>query len=257
MKWETTYYPTLDEMSRGAARFVYNLAREHIGRHGLFTLVLSGGKTPRALYEILAGPEFQNAMPWRGIHLFWGDERCVPPDDSESNYHMAFQAMISRAGIPPGNIHRIPAEIQPPEVAANSYAQVVRDFFVRVEGRGRNHARRGTTESIPSFDLILLGMGKDGHTASLFPGDDALDEDTSWVTAVHEPVGSPPVARITLTLPIINEGQDVLFMVSGSDKRNVLQTILDSPSKAAARYPAARVNPRGRLLLFHDCEILR
>jgi 6-phosphogluconolactonase len=257
MKWETTYYLNLDEMSCAAARFICHLACERIERHGIFTLVLSGGKTPRGLYEILVGPEFDHAMPWNGIHLFWGDERCVRPDHSESNYHMAFQAMISKAGIPPGNIHRMPAEIHQPEAAARRYAQDLRDFFVMVEERGMNHARPGQIGSTPSFDLILLGMGEDGHTASLFVGDDALDEDTLWVAAVDEPVGSPPVPRITLTLPVINEAQNVLFMVSGPEKGDLLRTILESPSKAAKRYPAARVNPRGRLLLFHDCEIPR
>ncbi|MEJ2716830.1 MAG: 6-phosphogluconolactonase [Deltaproteobacteria bacterium] len=256
MKWETTYYPALDELSLAAARFIRNLARERIERRGIFTLVLSGGKTPRGLYEILAGPEFQHAMPWSGIHLFWGDERCVPPDHSESNYHMAFEAMISRTEIPPRNIHRIPAEMDPPEAAARQYARILRDFFFTAEEQGMNHARPGTSESLPSFDLILLGMGEDGHTASLFPGAGALDEDTLWVSAVQDPVGSPPVPRITLTLPVINEAQNVLFMVAGPEKWDVLRTIVESPSKAAARYPAARINPRGRLLLFHDCEIL-
>lgn len=258
MNRETAYYPSLHEMSRAAARFVSNLAYEIVEGRGIFTLVLSGGSTPCGLYELLAGPEFGHTMPWNRIHLFWGDERCVPRDSSESNYQMAFKTMISKVDIPEGNVHPMPVEIQPPQAAAGSYADMLKDFFVLVESRAMNRSARGPSVTIPSFDLILLGMGGDGHTASLFPGERALNEDTLWVAAVEKPAGSPPVPRITLTLPVINEAENVLFLVSGREKLAVLQNILESPSQAAARYPAARVNPRrGRLFLFHDYDTLR
>jgi 6-phosphogluconolactonase len=192
-------------------------------------------------------------MPWPHIHLFWGDERCVPPDHPESNFSMAFRALISRVPIPSQNVHRVPAEIEPPEDAAKAYEKILRVFF----GPSNTHPNRPHEGGpFPAFDLILLGVGGDGHTASLFPGGRALEETKRWVTGVRTPHGSPPVARITLTLPLINRGRHILFLVSGSGKRDVLRSILDDPDSAARRYPAARVNPEGRAVWLVDKEAL-
>ncbi len=244
MKPEVRRYPDLEHLSNAAAEFICSLADEGSNKSGLFTIALSGGKTPKSLYANLARPLYTTRMSWSHIHLFWGDERCVPPDHPESNFSMAFRALISKVPIPVQNIHRIPAETEPPEEAAEAYEAVLREFF----------SSRRKAGPISTFDVILLGVGKDGHTASLFPGDQALEEKKRWVTAVRAPQGSPPVPRITLTLPLINGARWVLFMVSGSGKREVVRSILQDPLLAAQRFPAARVNPGGRVVWLIDNE---
>lgn len=244
MKREVRRYPDLEHLSKAAAEFICSLANERVNGRGLFTMALSGGKTPKSLYEKLAAAPHVARMPWPRIHLFWGDERCVPPEHPQSNFSMAFHALISRVPIPPQNVHRMSAEIEPPEDAAEAYEAVLRGFF----GYSKNF------RPIPAFDLILLGVGGDGHTASLFPGDKATKETNRWVTAVRTPHGSPPVARITLTLPLINRANCVLFMVSGSGKREIVRSILEEPDSAAQRYPAARVSPGGRAIWLIDEE---
>ena len=165
--------------------------------------------------------------------------------------------MISKAPIPMGNIHRIPAELAAPQEAARHYEQQLRDFFNLQQVADADKSGAAAGPPFPTFDLILLGMGNDGHTASLFPGDDALHEESRWVVAIPRPVGSPPVPRITLTLPVINEAACVIFLVSGSGKEDVLRAMVKSPETAATLYPAARVRPKGRLLILHDYEWLR
>jgi len=220
-------------------------------------MVLAGGKTPQLLYEKFVMPQFAASMPWRATHLFWGDERCLPPDDPDSNYKNAYAFMISKAPIPTGNVHRIPAELAAPQEAARHYEQQLRDFFNLPQVPDAEKTDAAPSPLFPSFDLILLGMGDDGHTASLFPGDDALHEESRWVVAIPRPVGSPPVPRITLTLPVINEAACVMFLVSGSGKEEVLRAIVKSPETARILYPAAMVRPKGRLLLLHDYERLK
>lgn len=246
VKREVRRYPNLEVLSNTAAEFICSLAIERGNESGLFTIVLSGGKTPKPLYEKLAAPPHVARMPWSRIHLFWGDERCVPFDHPEGNFSMAFHALISKVPIPPQNVHRIPAEIEPPGDAAEAYERMLREFFGFPEEAGL----------IPTFDLILLGVGKDGHTASLFPGDQALEEEKRWVAAVLTPHGSPPVPRITLTLPVINRARCVLFVVSGSGKRGVVRSILEEPDAAVQRYPAARVSLEGKVVWLVDEEAL-
>jgi 6-phosphogluconolactonase len=244
MKREVRRYPNLEHLSTAAAEFICSLANERVDGSGLLTIVLAGGKTPKTLYENLALPFYSTRMPWSHIHLFWGDERCVLPDHPESNFAMAFHALISKVPLPSQNVHRMPAEIEPPEDAAEAYEDVLREFFGFPRKPG----------PIPAFDLIVLGVGKDGHTASLFPGDRALEMDKRWVTAVQTPRGTPLVPRITLTLPLINGASCVLFMVSGSGKRELVRSILEEPDSAAQRYPAARVSPGGRTIWLIDEE---
>jgi 6-phosphogluconolactonase len=253
MKPEIRRYPNLEVLSEAAAELICSLAVRGVNKHGLFTVALSGGKTPKSLYEKLAAPPYEARMPWPHTHLFWGDERCVPPDHPESNFAMAFRALISKVPIPSQNVHPIPAEIEPPEDAAKAYEKTLREFF-RSSNTHPNRPHEGGP--FPSFDLILLGVGGDGHTASLFPGDQALEESKRWVMAVRTPHGSPPVGRITLTLPLINRGRRILFLVSGSGKRGVLRSILEDPDSASRRYPAARVNPEGRAVWLVDEEAL-
>jgi len=233
-------------MSRAAARSIRDIARTCVNERGIFTLVLSGGETPRLLYEYLAQRSSEAAMPWVQTHIFWGDERCVAPDHDHSNFAMAYRALLSRAPVPKQNIHRIPAEMDPPEAGAEAYESMLREFF---------HSALESappSQAFPFFDLILLGVGKDGHTASLFPGDVALEETERLAAAVLAPTASPPIPRITLTLSVINRARCAMFLVSGHGKSQVLRMILTDPQNAAQFYPAARVQPEGRLIWFVD-----
>lgn len=243
MKPEIHRYPSLEDLSRAAAEYISEIAEEAIKQRGIFTFVLSGGTTPRLLYEELNKEPYLSRVDWQHTHLFWGDERCVPSDNPDSNFSLAFQTLISRVDVPPSNIHSIPATIGSPQAVAKEYENTLREFF-------HPSVESDSIISFPSFDLILLGMGVDGHIASLFPGDAALEERTSWVVAVEGSSASPPVPRITLTLPVINEAKYVLFLVSGSKKREVFHQVLDNPGTSV--YPAARVEPSGRLLWFVD-----
>jgi len=255
VRLEARYCRDIEEISLNAAEFVNGLAQQSSEERGVFTMVLAGGRTPRLLYETLVSPGFLNTMPWADTHLFWGDERCVPPDHSDSNYAGAQSAMVSRAPLPQSNIHRIPGELDPPEAAAAVYELTIRDFFRSRHGSGDDPRVSGPELSLPSFDLILLGMGPDGHTASLFPGDAALEEKHQLVVPINKPVGNPPVPRITLSLPVINAARYVMLLVSGAGKEEVLRRILHNPAQAKELYPVAGVNP-GRLLLLHDYESL-
>jgi 6-phosphogluconolactonase len=223
-------------MVREAAGLIRDRAIESVRERGRFLLVLSGGSTPRPLYETLAREPFAAGLPWDRTHLFWGDERCVPPNDPNSNYRMAEETLISRVSVPPENVHRILGESASPEEAARGYERDLRRVFPE--------------ESFPRFDCILLGLGPDGHTASLFPGDAALEERTRWAMAVEAPESSPIRRRVTLSLPAINHGRLVLFLVSGSRKKTLADSILSGPEESRRGYPAARVSPDGRLVWF-------
>lgn len=255
MKWEARRYADLDQLSRSAAEFVCNMAQEAVRERDLFAMALSGGKTPRLLYESLAGPPFRTAMPWPKTHFFWSDERCVPADHPDSNYRTAWDALI-RDGVPPAsNVHRVSVELTPPTAAAEDYDSRLRNFFGLTQGAWTGPAAETRSAILPAFDLILLGIGPDGHTASLFAGDSALEEKSRWVVAVERPQGSPPVPRITFTIPLINSAQKVIFLVSGAAKEAVLKAILDDPTQARDIYPAARVNPKGSVMVLHDCDL--
>ncbi len=256
MKREIRRYPNLETLSRGAAEYLCILAEESVPKKGVFTVALAGGKTPELLYETLAHPPFNARIPWPQVHFFWGDERCVPPDHLDSNFGMASRALISRVPVLPQNVHRIPGEAASPAEAAEEYEKTLREFFGRsTEGSfGRFPSAEG--RQFPSFDFVMLGMGKDGHTASLFPGDPVLKEKERWVVSVGNPRGSPPVPRVTLTLPVINRARCVMFLVSGVEKQDVIRLIMDDPETANRLYPAARIQPEGRLLWFLDEQAL-
>lgn len=243
MKPEIRCFPNLSDLSRAAAEYICEIAEGAVKERNIFTLVLSGGSTPRLLYEALGRQPICNRMDWQHTHLFWGDERCVPPEHVDSNYALALQALISKVDIPASNVHRIHTESGSGKAAAEGYEKSLRRFF-------RSAVGSQDDPYFPSFDLVLLGLGQDGHTASLFPGDAALKERDRWVVAVDGASGSPPVPRITLTFPAINQARFVLFLVSGSNKREVFQEIVKNPETAA--YPAAGVKPYGRLLWFID-----
>ena len=243
MKPEILTYPNLADLSSAAAEFIAELAEAAIKTRNIFTLVLSGGSTPRLLYEELARRSISKRIDWQKTHIFWGDERYLPPDHPDSNYALAFQALVSKVDILPANVHRVVTESDSANAAAEDYEKTLRHFFPPPAGSEDQ-------QYLPSFDLVLLGLGQDGHTASLFPGDAALEEKYRWVVTVDGASASPPVPRITLTLPVLNKADCVIFLVSGSRKKEVFEEIMNNPGTAA--YPAARVRPSGRLLWFID-----
>lgn len=224
---------------RAAGREFVRIANAAIAEYGNFSVALSGGSTPKGLYSLLAtDAEFRSKIPWEKTHFFWGDERYVPPGDAQSNYRMAMEAMLSKVPVPEGNIHRIRTELGEPEEVARAYEAEIRDFFQM--GRASVPTSRvGAVSKWPRFDLILLGLGPDGHTASLFPGTRALHEKArlvvaNWVEKFQD-------WRITLTLPVLNHAKSVLFLVSGADKAEMVQRVLASSD--ADVLPAQMVQP--------------
>jgi 6-phosphogluconolactonase len=212
-------------LMRAAAERVVSSAAEAIERHGRFDWALSGGSTPEQLYTLLASRELLPRIDWSRVSFFFGDERCVPPDDPQSNYRMALASLLGPLGVPAERVHRMLGELGA-EIAAERYQAELERCLAR-EGNG-----------LPAFDLVLLGMGADGHTASLFPGTAALDERARWVAGSH-PDGLVP--RVTLTLPLINAARRVLFLVSGADKAQAAREVLHGSSPLPL--PAARVRP--------------
>lgn len=226
MEDEVVVLPDLNAVAREAADRWVTLAREPIAARGRFCVALSGGSTPRALFALLAGEAHREQVEWRRTLVFWSDERCVPPDHADSNYRLARETLLSKVSIPAGNVYRMRGEIDP-EQAALEYEQTVR--------------RELPTEvGAPVFDLILLGMGPDGHTASLFPGTAALCETTRLVTAPFVPRLN--AHRITFTPPLINAAARVIFLVAGADKANTLRDVLEGEFKPDV-FPAQLVKP--------------
>lgn len=225
-------------LARGAAAEVLARGREAVARRGCFTLALSGGGTPTGLYrrlrQVLDEPG-QGGVEWGAVHLFWGDERPVPPEDPESNYRTARAAWLDHPAIPEANLHRIPAERGAAEAAA-AYEEDLAAFFDLAPGE------------MPRFDAVLLGLGGDGHTASLFPGSAALEERRRLVTAPW--VKAQGSYRITLTYPVLEAAREVIFLVSGAGKAEVLRRVVEEHDP---RLPAARVRPKeGELLWLVD-----
>jgi 6-phosphogluconolactonase len=239
-------FANIQQVSIAAVRQIIDLAQEAVMEKGFCTIVLAGGSTPQQTYKLLSAPPNDEQMPWQQSHFFWGDERLVASTHPDSNFSMAYNALFSKVPIPQENIHQIPTENKNPVVDAEMYEEHLHDFF---HSQTLNEKSNKTADMIvPSFDLVLLGMGRDGHTASLFPGSNLLEEKKKWVAAVPEGVGSPPVARVTLTLPILNQAKNVLFLISGNKNREILQTILRRPGEAEVLYPAARIKPAGDLV---------
>jgi 6-phosphogluconolactonase len=226
---------TLDDpnaLARWAADWLFAVA---MAKGGVFAVALSGGATPRRLYELLAAPPIRDRFPWSRSHWFWSDERFVPHDDAQSNCHMVREALLSRVPIPCANIHAIPTEGLSPEAAASAYERGLKSFY----GAERLDPAR------PLFDVTLLGLGADGHTASLFPGTAVLAERGRWVAAV---IGAKSEARITLTYPTIESSRHVAFLVTGEEKR----AIFDRLRRGDDKPPAARLRPTGTLRLYAD-----
>ena len=227
-----------DELSRRAAQEFVRQAGEAVQAKGFFTVALSGGSTPKGLYMQLASDHYREQVPWSKVYLFWGDERCVSPDHQDSNYRMARESLIDKVPIPEENIYRMPAEQGDHDCAATEYEQTIKAFF-RLEAGEQ-----------PRFDLILLGMGEDGHTASLFPWTSALEETDRLVFANY--IGKLGAYRLTLTVPVINHAALVLFLISGESKASVLREVLEGEFQPQ-RLPSQLIRPvNGRLLFIVD-----
>lgn len=222
-----------EKLARAAAEKFVELARESIRDHGRFSVALAGGSTPARVYELL-GSEFKDQIDWSRVHLFFGDERPVPPDHPDSNYRMAYEKLISRVPIPAENVHRMIGEA--PEESARAYEEELRRHF--------------SGEAWPRSDLIYLGLGDDGHTASLFPGTAGLKEDNAWV--VSNWVDKLKTHRITLTPPVLNRSAHVVFLITGKNKADPLREVLEG-SFDPERLPAQLINPEeGTLEWFVD-----
>jgi 6-phosphogluconolactonase len=225
------------EMSEAAARLFTERAAAAVSLRGRFTAALSGGKTPVTLYTMLTQKPFASRIPWARVHLFWVDERCVPPDHEDSNYRMVREILLDHVPIPPDNVHWMQGEMDPAEAAAR-YEEGLRQFFTFSESSGG---------AFPVFDLVLLGLGADGHAASLFPGTRAIHESARWVLGHY--VNAQKGWRITLTPPVINSARTVVFIVAGTGKAPVLRDILEGPFLPDV-LPAQVVRPEGGDLLW-------
>jgi 6-phosphogluconolactonase len=217
-------YETPEELAEAAAGDFAARAEEAIDARGRFAVVLAGGSTPKATYDALARG-YADELDWSKVHVFFGDERTVPPHHEDSNYRMAHEALLSR--VPVGSVHRMRGELPPAESAA-AYEEELRQFF--------------GPDGVPAFDLILLGLGEDGHTASLFPETSALDVTDRWVVA--NPVLKLEATRLTLTIPVINAARAVVFLVAGEGKAEALEEILEGDADPRG-YPAKFIRPEG------------
>jgi 6-phosphogluconolactonase len=287
---QVSIYRKRHDLWKGAAAVVRSLAAESVLDHGCFTLALSGGKTPETLYRLLAGDEEAEntngedadaesgkatnngrpgGIPWEKVLVFWGDERFVPHDHPDSNCGMARRALLSRIDIPEGNVFPVPTDAGTPERAAAIYEETMgNEMRLRREG--------DAPSALPSFDLILLGMGKDGHTASTCPGSGALGERERLVCAAEaQGVGAPDlgaqggdsgnapldrgktpvIRRITMTFPLINNALNALFLVTGEDKKETLTRVLSEQTIREAPLPAQLVRPRRALFFFTDVSL--
>ncbi|MBZ5535119.1 MAG: 6-phosphogluconolactonase [Acidobacteriia bacterium] len=221
-------YNSLEELSQAAAERFIAASDVAIQARGRFTVVLSGGSTPRSLYSLLATEPYSTRIDWQKVHFFWGDERSVPPIHKDSNFRMVRETLLSKVNPPLTNIHRIPAEKTVASEAAKAYVEELKSFFSLREGEW------------PRFDLVLLGMGPDGHTASLFPDTLVLHEATSLVAAPW--VDKLKCYRITLTPPALNHASQIVFFVAGPDKAPSLREVLEGSFRPET-YPAQLIRP--------------
>ena len=226
-------YKSEGDLFHHAAGAISMLINEFLNEYGKCTFVLSGGSTPKNLYRILGSERFREHINWDNVYIFWGDERCVPPESDESNYKMANDSLLSHIQIHEKNIFRIKGELAP-EASANEYEERIKEFFAG--------------KKLPSFDVILLGLGEDGHTASLFPGSNALIENEKWVVENYAEVQHK--WRITMTLKAINNARNIAFLVSGKNKAGVVKEVI---RKKNPEMPASLINPStGNLTWYLD-----
>jgi 6-phosphogluconolactonase len=219
-------FPDPQSLAHAAAALFQESAANAIARRGLFTVALAGGSTPRLTYSLLADEPYRSQVEWTKIHFFWGDERCVPPDHPDSNYRMASEALLSHIPVTPGHVHRMRGEDPDAAGAAAAYAHEIRVVFGEAD--------------LPTFDLVLLGLGPDGHTLSLFPGSSALAKSQDLVVANW--VEKFKTWRITMTARLANHAACILFQVEGEDKASPLREVLYGASDPG-KYPAQLIRP--------------
>jgi 6-phosphogluconolactonase len=241
VKPDVRVYPEINELSIRAAEAAVSTIHDAVRRHGKCSVALSGGSTPQTLYRLLAS-RFRDEIPWAQVQVFWTDERYVPISDRDSNYRMARENLLAHVPCPPTNVHPMPTHFTDPNAAARDYEATLTSCF-------------GT--DWPHFDLVLLGLGEEGHTASLFPNSPALAETAHSVVAVEAPADPP--SRLTLTLPVINRAAHVYFLVTGSTKAHALHEIL-SGIATPDMYPGAGVRPSAGTVIWwvdHEAAVLR
>jgi 6-phosphogluconolactonase len=234
MKLDTRVFPDLEALSRGLLDETLPILKDAVAKRGRFSLALAGGHTPAKMYAMWA-EKYRDQTPWDKVHLFWGDERYVPQDDLLSNYRMTRETLISRVPLPAANVHPVQTNLAPSEKAAEAYEAELRKFF---------------GSALPEFDVQLLGLGIEGHTASLFPGSPALEEKQRWVMPVTAP--AEPPQRLTFTPIVLNCGRNTFFLVAGANKREIMTALRNEPEGKPSQYPAGRIRPTGRLLWLLD-----
>ncbi len=238
MKKNIHIYPNKEKLVAATTERMVGSIAKVIEKNGLCNVALAGGNTPGGVYSMLVTTPYKDLVDWNRLHLFWGDERMVPPKHKDSNFRMAQETLLNHIKIPDENVHRMRGEIAP-EVAAEEYTELLHDHF---------------KTDLPRFDIILLGLGADGHTASLFPGTDAVEECERHAVAVFVP--KLDLWRVTLTLPIINAAREIYFLVSGRSKSDIIKRIMciKQPSK---EFPATMVNPQsGELHWMLDSDAM-
>ena len=237
MKLDTRIFQDIDALSRAALEEMLSDLRDAIKQRGRGAIALSGGHTPEKMYALWAANEkYRNETDWNRVYLFWGDERYVPQDDPLSNFRMTREALLSHVPIPAANVHAAPTNLPTPERVAEAYDADLRKFF---------------GSAAPAFDVTLLGLGPEGHTASLFPDSPALAEKSRWVVPVQ--VAAVPPNRLTFTLPVLNSSRSTYFLVAGENKRPILAALRAEPDSRPSAYPAGKIRPSdGRVLWFLD-----
>jgi 6-phosphogluconolactonase len=234
MFFESRIFPTIAEMSEAALAEILRILNDAVAKRGRFSIALAGGHTPAKLYALWA-EKYNAQTPWEKVHLFFGDERFVPEDDLLSNYRMARETLIAHVPIPKENVHAMLTDFPSPDKAAEAYEVELRRFF---------------GEGAPALDVQLLGLGVEGHTASLFPCSPALDEQRRWVLAVTAP--AEPPQRLTLTPVVLNQGLNTFFLVAGENKREILAALRSEPQNAPSKYPAGRIRPARGVVWYLD-----
>jgi len=248
MEPELFFLPDLDKLNKVVITSLISLAHETVSETGKFSIALSGGRTPLSLYSIMGEDIVQQNFPYFNTHFFWGDERFVQKDHDESNFKWANEKLLSKINIPDKNIFPIYQDNMTIQECADAYNQKIETFFAE------NLANDIYEE--PLFDAILLGLGKDGHTGSLFPGDKAVEETSKFVLPATAPSEYSIRERITFTLPLINRSRRVYFIVSGKEKQEIVETIINDPETAERKYPAALVTAKERLMWYlHDIKV--
>ena len=242
------YCSNPDAMGEAAASYVHKLYTDAVSQKGTFTLALSGGKTPEVLHKKLASPDFRDRFSWDKIFVFLGDERYVPKDDPESNFGMAERTLLSHIPIPEENLFPIPTEAETVAEAAKLYEERLKIFFHEIDSVIGS-------PPMPVFDLILLGLGKDGHAASLFLDRFIDPKGESWVESVTIPSSYPTRKRITMTLPVLNSAAHIAFLVSGESKKDTLIEVLDGVAPGSEKYAAQLIKPHTDIMWFTDLKL--